>query len=104
MTIHGLRMSIQMILCFLTYKYPHNNSNNELTETTTNHSYWRPCVALRRILSHLTNDDFAQLDTLSNCPFPESPLTSHPHDPIKIAVCSGCKSHPDGRLSRRLAS
>ena len=36
--------------------------------------------------------------------FPETPLTLHPNDPTKIAVCSGCKSHPNGQLSRRLAS
>src|SRR6185295_10255590 len=35
--------------------------------------------------------------------FPETSLTSHPNNSTKIAVYSGCKSHPDGRLSRKLA-
>jgi len=97
-----------------------------------NYSYWRPCAALCRIPSHLTNDNFAQfpcipcsycLQLLYTYPhstkwiikyetiryplelsFPETLLTLHPNDPTKIAICSDCKSHSDGQLSRRLAS
>ena len=107
---------------------PSTSSNNELTENN-NYSYWRPCTALCRILNHLTNDDFAQFPCIpcSYCSrliyphstkwiirdetirypfelsFPETSLTSHPNNSTKIAVCSGCKSHSDGRPSRKLA-
>ena len=79
------------------------SNNNELPETN-NYSYWRPCTALCRVLSHLTNDDFAQFpcipcsycsrllyphstkwiirDEIIRYPFelsfPEAPLTSQP--------------------------
>ena len=36
--------------------------------------------------------------------YPQIPRTTHPNNSTKIAVCSGCKSNPDGRLSYRLAS
>ena len=107
---------------------PSTSSNNELAENN-NYSYWRPCTALCRILNYLTNDDFAQFPCIpcSYCSrliyphstkwiirdetirypfelsFPETSLTSHPNNSTKIAVCSGCKSHPDGWLSRKLA-
>ena len=35
------------------------SNNDELIETN-NYSYWRPSAAIRRILNHLTNGDFAQ--------------------------------------------
>ena len=87
----------------------------------------RPSAALRRILNHLTNDDFRAYHVyiaLDCCilirikwiikdetirypfelSFPETPRTLHPNDPTKIAICIGCKSHPNDQLSRRLAS
>ena len=36
--------------------------------------------------------------------YPQIPRTTHPNNSTKIAVCSGCKSNPDGRLSYKLAS
>lgn len=44
------------------------------------------------------------LDILSNYPIPKSLVQHIPNNSTKIAVCSGCKSNPDGRLSYRLAS
>lgn len=31
------------------------------------------------------------------------PLTTHPNNPSKIAVCRNCKSHPNTRINHRLA-
>lgn len=104
-----------------------NDSNNNPTEINSR-SYWRPSATLRKILTHLTNNEFAQFPCIpcSYCsrllyphstkwivkdetiryPFelsyPEIPLTTHPNNSTKIAVCSGCKSNPDGRLSYKL--
>jgi hypothetical protein len=106
-----------------------NDNSNDPIEITSN-SDWRPSAALHKILSHLTNNDFAQFPPCIPCSycsrllyhstkwivrdetirypfelsFPETLLTTHPHNSTKIAICSICKSKPDGRLNCRLAS
>ena len=91
--------------------------------------YWRPSDTLHKILRSLYEDDYAQFPCIpcSYCTrllyphstkwlvrddtiiysfhftFSEMPLTIHPRNPAKIAVCSNCKSHQNNRINYVLA-
>jgi hypothetical protein len=103
-------------------------NNNNCIENIC-HTYWRPSDSLIKILRSLYENDYAQYpcipcsyysrllyphstkwivrDETTVYPFqlsvPETPLTTHPCNPAKIAVCSSCKSRPNNRINHVLA-